>query len=260
MLKLPFILVLTFFSTATISQTMPGFVAHTFINEKADTLVYQLLSPFNETTKEKFPLVVFLHGAGERGSDNQKQLIHGASLFLEEQNREAFPAYVVFPQCPVDDYWSSVTVDRTVSPLQLDFDYERPMTKSLHQVLELVHNLVASKHIDVARIYIIGLSMGGMGTFEAVYRAPELFAAAVPICGGGDVEKVSRKVFRIPFWVFHGAADNVVDVRHSQAMVQRIERFSKKLKYTEYEGVGHGSWENAFREKEFLPWLFSQRR
>lgn len=258
--KLPFILVLTFFSTAAISQTMPGFVAHTFINEKADTLVYQLLIPFDETVKEKFPLVVFLHGAGERGSDNQKQLVHGASLFLEQQNREAFPAYVVFPQCPVDDYWASATVDRSVSPLQLDFDYERPVTKSLQQVLELVHTLKATKRIDVSRIYIVGLSMGGMGTFEAVYREPKLFAAAVPICGGGDTKKVSKKVFRIPFWVFHGTADNVVDVHHSQAMVERIKRFSKRVKYTEYEGVGHGSWDNVFREKDFLPWLFSQHR
>lgn len=260
MKKIPFVLVFTFYVATAVSQTMSGFVSHTFINEKADTLVYQLLSPYAETAQTKFPLVVFLHGAGERGADNQKQLKHGSSLFLQPENRRAFPAYVVFPQCPEEDYWASVTIDRSDSPLHLSFDYDKPITQSLQRVLALVNDLLATKQIDKSRIYIVGLSMGGMGTFEAVYRAPALFAAAVPICGGGDVRKFSRRNARIPFWIFHGAADNVVEVRHSQEMVKRLKRFSKKVKYTEYENTGHASWENAFAEKEFLSWLFSHSR
>lgn len=244
----------------TFSQTAGEFQPHTYINEKSDTLLYQLLSPQADIKNQKLPLVIFLHGAGERGSDNFKQLTHGASVFLNEENRKQFPAYVVFPQCPESDYWASVQVDRSQMPLQLDFDYNRPLTKSLQLVVSLIQKLKQEKSIDENRIYVIGLSMGGMGTFEIINHYPELFAAAMPICGGGDVLTFSKKAARLPLWVFHGDADAVVKVDYSRSMVELVKKYNKDLRYTEYKGVNHNSWDYAFKEPDFLSWLFDKRK
>lgn len=237
-----------------------SFEDRTFVNEKGDTLSYQLLEPEHASMDARLPLVLFLHGAGERGNDNVKQLTHGASLFLKEENRQAFPAYVIFPQCPEHDYWASVEIDRSSLPLQLDFDYKRPPTQSLQLAIQLVKTFVDHGKADPSRIYIVGLSMGGMGTFEAVYRYPDLFAAAIPICGGGDTSSYEDKKPTLPFWIFHGTADTVVEVKHSHQMVEAIKKFSPTVQYTEYPEVGHNSWENALAEAALLPWLFSQRR
>ena len=102
--------------------------------------------------------------------------------------------------------------------------------------------------------------MGGMGTFEAVYRAPGLFAAAAPICGGGDVARYDKRVRKVPFWVFHGDADAVVGVKQSRDMVAKLKTLRNKVKYTEYPGVNHNSWDNAFAETDFLAWMFAQRK
>ena len=241
------------------SASAQGFEVFTFINEKSDTLLYRMLNPLQSEAGKKYPLVLFLHGAGERGNDNAKQLTHGASLFLNELNRKQFPAYVVFPQCPEEDYWASVKIDRSSQPLHLTFDYSRPITQSLSLVVDLVKQLKQDKNIDEKRIYVVGLSMGGMGTFEIIHRQPDLFAAAVPICGGGDDKMFSNKAARTPMWVFHGTEDNVISVQHSRTMVKRIKRINKGLRYTEYPGANHNSWDRAFAEPELLPWLFSYK-
>lgn len=220
-------------------------------------LPYRLLLPANYSPTKKYPLVLFLHGAGERGNDNEKQLVHGAKLFLTEENRKNFPAIVVAPQCPTDNYWGSVTIDRTTSPFTLSFDYSRPETTALNAAIELVKNLMATEGVDKKRVYITGLSMGGMGTFEAVYRYPKLFAAAAPICGGGDAARYTKQAAKIPFWIFHGDQDAVVSVKESQAMVAKLKSLRAVVKYTEYGGVNHNSWVNAFAEPDFIKWLFA---
>lgn len=260
MKKIPFILLMTFVYTEIFSQDIGEFKAHIYTNEKSDTLLYRLLSPQDDLQAKKMPLVIFLHGAGERGSDNIKQLTHGASIFLNEENRKQFPAFVVFPQCPESDYWASVKVDRSQMPLQLDFNYERPLTKSLQLVVSLIHKLMDEKPIDPKRIYVVGLSMGGMGTFEIIHHNPELFAAAMPICGGGDALQFNKRAASMPLWLFHGDADGVVKVEHSRAMVNRIRKYNKDVRYTEYKGVNHNSWDYAFKEPDFLSWLFDKRK
>lgn len=232
----------------------------TFVSGE-DTLPYRVLFPQNFDKATQYPLVLFLHGAGERGQDNEKQLIHGARLFLKYENRRDYPCIAVFPQCSVDSYWSSVKIDRTKHPLQMTFDYENTHTsRELELALELTRNFVKSGMADARRIYITGLSMGGMGTFEAVYREPELFAAAVPICGGGDVAAYSKKMARVPFRIFHGAADVVVNPRQSRDMYERLKALNFDVQYTEYPAVHHNSWDYAFAEKDFLKWIFSQQR
>lgn len=258
MMKL-FIVPLIFCVSAASSQDLSMFEKREFTSSDGQKLLYRILFPQQYDRTKKYPLVLFLHGAGERGSDNEKQLIHGSKQFIDAKVRQKFPAIVVFPQCPEDGFWSSVKFDRTAAPLRFDFDYMgQPAPESLLQSIELVKDLVAHENVDTRRIYVTGLSMGGMGTFEAIYRYPDLFAAALPICGGGDTLHYQR--VKTPFWVFHGGADQVVDPKYSRAMVDRLRALKVKVKYTEYPGVNHNSWDNAFAERNYLRWMFAKRR
>jgi predicted peptidase len=153
-----------------------------------------------------------------------------------------------------------VKIDDSKKPMAFDFDYARPSNIPLLSSIDVVKKIIREEGVDKKRVYITGLSMGGMGTFEGVYRFPELFAAALPICGGGDVKSYDERVKKIPFWAFHGAADAVVDVKYSRDMVERLKSLNAQVKYSEYPGVNHNSWDNAFAEPEFLSWMFSKRK
>lgn len=229
-----------------------------FISSEGSVLPYRILFPENYEKSKKYPLILVLHGAGERGNDNEMQLIHGGKLFLDSAVRKKYPAIVVFPQCPLESYWSSVQINRNVTPLELDFDYTRPITVPLKDAIALVRQLMSEDAVNSKKVYITGLSMGGMGTFEAVHRCSRMFAAALPICGGGDT--VNYKKVKTPFWIFHGTDDSVVDVKYSEVMVDRLKDIKVKVRYTEYPGVNHNSWVNAFAEPDFLPWMFSKRK
>ncbi|HEX8038655.1 MAG TPA: prolyl oligopeptidase family serine peptidase [Chryseosolibacter sp.] len=252
------LLFLVFCAYAASSQDLSMFERKEYTSPNGGTLLYRILYPEHYDRGKKYPLVLFLHGAGERGSDNEKQLIHGSKQFVEPKVRKKYPAIVVFPQCPEEDFWASVKFDRNGSPFQFDFDYSRPLNASLVLAIDLVKTLVGNGSVDARRVYITGLSMGGMGTFEAVYHNPGLFAAAMPICGGGDTLRYEK--VKTPFWIFHGDADQVVDVKYSRAMVARLRQLKVKVKYTEYPGVNHNSWDSAFAEPKFLRWMFRKRK
>ncbi len=222
-------------------------------------LPYRILYPEQYDKGRKYPLVVFLHGSGERGNDNEKQLIHGSKLFLADSNRRNFPAIVVFPQCPVNISWHSFQ-NRSAQP-GTRFNYPgNTISWPLDAVRQLVQQLLKEEAIDKKRCYISGLSMGGHGTFEMAYRFPKLFAAALPICGGGDSVHYDKRVRRISFWIFHGDNDKSVDVEESRKMLVRLKALRADVTYTEYPGVGHNSWDNAFAEPTFLSWMFSKKR
>jgi predicted peptidase len=258
--SVPALIFLSLLATGVRSQDLSEYQKRIFIDSPGDTLPYRILFPENYDRQKQYPLVVFLHGAGERGNDNEKQLTHGASLFLKPENRKNFPAIIIFPQCATDDYWSSVQIDRSSMPLALNFDYSKPPTEPLTSVIGLVQKISKQESVRKSNVYIVGLSMGGMGTFEAVYRYPKLFAAAIPICGGGDSTRYDSRVRKVPFWVFHGDKDGVVEVNHSRRMVNRLETLKARVKYTEYTEVNHNSWDFAFAEQALLPWLFSHKR
>jgi predicted peptidase len=244
----------------SIAQDLAQFQKKEFI-QGADTLRYRILLPENYDASKKYPLVVFLHGAGERGLDNNKQLAHGATLFLKPENRKSYSSIIIFPQCPPKPgYWSSVILDATKKPYVFDFNYSRAITKPLQSTMQLVQQMIAEEKIDTKRIYVMGLSMGGMGTLEAVYRYPNLFAAAIPICGGGDAKAFTEAQAKIPFWFFHGDADAIVEVKYSREVVARLKELKATVKYTEYPGVYHNSWDNALAEPELLKWLFLQKK
>jgi predicted peptidase len=222
-------------------------------------LPYRILYPENYDKSKKYPLVLFLHGAGERGNDNEKQLVHGSKLFLDAENRKKYPAIVIFPQCPANSFWASVKVDTTVKPRAILFDYAGEANWPLIAANELVQKITSEEAVDLKRIYVAGLSMGGMGTFESVYRYPKLYAAALPICGGADLTSYSNWTGKTPFWIFHGDADPVVNVKLSRDANEKLKSIKAKVKYTEYPGVNHNSWDSAFAEPYFLKWMFQQK-
>lgn len=254
------LLIVCFAATSSRAQNNEAFKKETYVSSTGLTLPYRILFPDDYNPKKKYPLVVFLHGAGERGDNNETQLVHGSKLFTDPANRKAYPAIVVFPQCPADGYWSSVLVNRNTLPLTLEFDYTKPMTPALQAAVELVQKLISTEGVDKKRIYVAGLSMGGMGTFEAVYRFPKLFAAAVPICGGADVKAYDKRIAKIPFRVFHGAKDDVVDPQNSRVIVEKLKALNAAVEYIEYPEANHNSWDSAFAEPDFLSWMFARRK
>jgi predicted peptidase len=214
-----------------------------------DTLPYRLLKPVNPKAKELFPLVIFLHGSGERGNDNEAQIKHIADLFLDPNNRGKYPCYVVAPQCPTGEWWANYKGKPTITA---------EPTRTMQLVIALIEKISKEFPIDSSRIYITGLSMGGFGTWDLLARYPGKFAAAVPICGGGD-EKTATRIKNIPIWAFHGAKDNIVLPRESRTMIKALQNAGGSPGYTEYPDIGHSSWVQAYQEPHLLPWLFKQK-
>ncbi len=241
-------------------QDFPSFEKSVFIRN-GDTLLYRVQYPLAYRSAGKYPLVVLLHGSGERGNDNAAQLKWGGDLFADSAQRAAHPAIVIFPQCPQNNSWAGVTSRRDLDSTQrFSFLSEQPVGKPLALVLALVDSLSSAGLVNTKKIYIGGLSMGGMGTYEALWRRPALFAAAFPICGAGDTEKVKLYAARFPIWVFHGDHDPAVAVTYSRTMVAALKAAGASVKYNEYAGVGHDSWKNAFAEPTLLDWLFAQHK
>lgn len=228
-----------------------------FISGK-DTLNYRVMMPENLEFPNQFPVVLFLHGAGERGSDNAKQLSHGSEMFYKA--RDSFPAIVIFPQCPQDDYWANATIDRSTNPITLKFPVNSDPTSSMNLVMALMDDLLDKPYVDKNQVYVGGLSMGGMGTFEILKRKPEVFAAAFAICGAGNPEASEVYAKTTPMWIFHGANDDVVDPQHSVSMVSGILKYGGKPNFSLFAKDNHNSWDSAFAEPELIPWLFSNSK
>ena len=238
------------------SQDLELFEKDVFVFEN-DTLNYRILKPLDYDSSKKYPLHLVLHGSGERGNDNVCQLIHGGKLFLKKENREEYKSWVIFPQCSKNDRWPSISKD------QWDKNFENKTikpNKSLGLVLKLMDKFIEQKQVDKQRIYVSGLSMGGMGTFEMLYRRPDMFAAATPICGNGITQLVESYATKVPVWIFHGSDDKVVSPKHSLNMAKAIIEAGGSPKMTLYENVSHGSWNNAFEEKDFLKWIHSKSK
>lgn len=240
------------------AQDLGLFEKHWFV-QNGDTLPYRLLMPENYDASKKYPLVFFLHGAGERGNDNEKQLVHGAKMFLKDENRKKYPAIIVFPQCATNSFWSNVEFKMESGKRTFLFQEEGEPTKSMKLAQELLATIIRTYPIAKKQIYVGGLSMGGMGTFEMVRRNPKLFAAAIPICGGANVATAS-KLKKTKWWVFHGGKDDVVPPSLSQNMVEAMKAKKVKVKFTLYPNANHNSWDPAFAEPGLLDWLFSQRK
>ena len=224
---------------------------------KGDTLLYRVLYPENYDRNKIYPLVLFLHGSGERGNDNTKQLVHGASLFTDSINRLKYPAIVLFPQCPDNQSW----VTKVNKPdAKMDFIDTKEPARPLYLAKKLIESFQKKEAVDNKRIYILGLSLGGMGTFDLICRYPNVFAAAIPICGAVNVERLKR-VVKMPVRIYNGDSDNSVSPEYSRnAFIELKADGSQRVEHIEYPGIGHDSWTPAFAEPDFLKWLFSQKR
>lgn len=234
-----------------------------WISEKGDTLRYRLLLPENYDSSKAYPLLVFLHGAGERGVDNARQLVHGGQFFLQPQIRSRYPAIIVFPQCGENDFWSNVEVKWDDSAHQRKFSFPEAgePTRAMGKLLGWLPDLEKDFKINRGQRYVMGLSMGGMGTFELVRRKPAYFVAAVPICGGAN-PKTASKIKETAFWIFHGANDDVVPYQLSEEVFLAIQDYyvHEEVRFTLYSGTGHNSWDPTFAEPDLMPWLFSHKK
>lgn len=252
--KISFLLPVLIALSAITGVAQSRFSYNTFANQKGDSLKYRMLYP-DANNMRKFPLVIFLHGSGERGSDNEAQLKWGVQAFATDENMMAHPALVVAPQCPQNLGWSNFSRTKVTAEARLLAAPSKPM----ELLIGLIKQLIKTMPVDTNRIYITGLSMGGFGTFDAIERYPGLFAAAVPVCGGGDITK-APDIAKLPLWIYHGAEDPSVDVQYSIDMVNALTKAGAHPGYTQYPESGHFSWLGAYSDKLMLEWLFRQHK
>jgi predicted peptidase len=218
-------------------------------------LPYRLLRPrnYDQDGNTKYPLVLFFHGAGECGDDNRKQLVHGAADFASDDVMAKYPCFVVVPQCPGGQQWVDTpwTADRHTMP--------EKMTQPMQLAFMLLDKLEREFPIDERRLYVTGLSMGGFGVWDAVQRVPVKFAAAVPVCGGGDTALAGR-IKAVPIWAFHGDGDRVVKPQRSRDMIAALKAAGGMPRYTEYANTGHDCWTITYANRDLYAWMFAQRR
>jgi predicted peptidase len=258
--KILYIVMLVAFTLSLKAQNLSTYEKKQFIQGQ-DTLRYRLLYPINYDEAKKYPLVLFLHGSGERGNDNQAQLKWGGALFLDSSNRVAFPAIVIFPQCPINESWARFSFNGRKDSLGgFGFPTDQPPTTPQLLVMQLVKKMVEENKVDEKRVYVGGLSFGGFGTYDLLWRMPHFFAAAFPICGAGNPDKPAEYAKNFPVWIFHGGSDPIVPVGNAHLMFNALQAAGANVKFSEYPGVGHDSWKNAFAEPGLLPWLFDQKK
>lgn len=231
-----------------------AFEQHAFIRDEG-VLPFRMYRPRKEHATESLPLVIIMHGAGERGADNQAQLMPDyMRIALDDWQRER-PCYIVLPQCPADQKW--IQVDHWDAD---DYTFSEQPSQPMALALGMIQQVLASTpEIDRRRIYVVGNSMGGYATWDIMARHPELVAAAVPICGNADSTTIPR-IKDIPIWTFHGDKDEVIRPHHSRRMVAGLREVGAKVTYTEFPNVAHNSWTPALAQTDLWEWLFKQRK
>jgi predicted peptidase len=230
-------------------EVINGFAPRSYVAANGMTMPYRLFVPDSAARARPLPLIIYLHGGGGAGTDNLKQISGGNTLGTQTWTRAdmqaRYPSFVVAPQLDGDNQWSAPEIDDLAPYAQL--------------VIELVAALSREFRLDQDRIYLMGQSRGGRGTWDLVSKRPALFAAAVPVCGEGNSSRVLA-ARGVPIWAFHGAKDDVIPVTGSRELVGALRSAASPIRYTEYPDAGHNVWTLAFVEKELPSWLFSQRR
>nr|WP_317412987.1 discoidin domain-containing protein [uncultured Solibaculum sp.] len=244
---------LELYGPATVQDT---FQKRVYSNDQYEhDMPYRLYVPQNYDSTKSYPVVLFLHGAGERGTDNESILKanQGATVWAEPENQQNNECFVIAPQCPVNEQW----VDTDWGKGAYDMD-SVPISDEMEMVLDIVAQVKSQYNIDSTRMYSTGISMGGYGTWYLNTMFPDMFAAMVPICGAGDPSKAENLGDK-PIWVFHGDSDPTVPVSGSRDMVGALESLNANVTYTEYPGVGHDCWVQAYQTQEMIDWMFDQQ-
>ena len=226
-----------------------GFRAGIHHAKDGATMKYRLFVPPGYDPLQPYPIVLWLHNAAARGSDNLAQISEtnylGAHTWINGENLEKYHAFVLAPQAPDAGGWASPRGKETPPDLRM--------------ALAILDSVEAKYHIDRERVYVAGESMGGEGVWRALAAEPRRFAAAVALCGYGETWEIDR-VAKIPAWVFQGRDDAVVDVSRAHDWVAELKKAGGSPKYTEYPNIGHNVWDLAFSEPGLVDWLFSHRR
>ena len=240
-------------ASAAVTNSAAMTEAKAFKGAGGGTLLYRIHSPTKIENGRRYPLVLFLHGAGERGADNAMQLVWGVWPILSYMKEKGIEGYVVAPQCPNGEQWVDTPWSNPAHRMP-----EKP-SRSMALVMELLDDLVKELPVDANRVRVTGISMGGYGTWDIVQRRPELFAAAMPMCGGGD-DLLAWKIRSVPIWTFHGDKDTAVPVVRSRQMVSALWQCGGNVRYREYPGMGHGCWIRTYQDPEVLDWFFSRSK
>lgn len=257
-LKLNLLFLCLLISLPAFSGDKLSFLKKQFRTDSGYELNYRILFPANYDSAKEYPLILFLHGAGERGNDNEKQLVHGGDLFASYENRTNYPAIIIAPQCPSETSW--VDYKRPNSEGEGRFFYpSNQISKPLAAVKELVDSYIKKGVVDEKNMHVAGLSMGGIGTFDLVFRYPNMFVSATPICGGVNTQRAESFKGKTSFRITHGDKDSVVDVKFSRDAYAALQKAGTKVIYKEYPGVEHNSWDNTFAEPDFISWMFKQK-
>ena len=223
-----------------LSQSVTGSVS-----DGSASLPYRLFEPSGTTPGQKLPLVLFLHGMGERGTDNVKQTTWMSGLVHATQSGP-YASYVLAPQIDTSGWFQS---------------FSNKPTESMALTIKALKQVMSSENVDTSRVYVTGLSMGGMGTWDILDREPGLFAAAVPMSGGGD-KRTAAAIKDTPIWAFHGGADPIVSVNDTRGMIDALRDAGGSPRYTEIAGAGHEIWNDVYGDASntLYPWLFAQSR
>lgn len=191
---------------------------------------------YDEEKNKKWPLILFLHGAGEIGEDIERLRVQALPNFIE--NKEDFPFIVVSPQCPTGSSWHS------------EFD----------ALDELLENILETYQVDTNKMYLTGVSMGGFATWDYAVLRPDLFAAAIPICGGSSYIDHLYLIKEVPAWAFHGEKDDIVPIEETKIAVDALRGFGGEVQFTAYPNVGHGAWIETYNDPKVFEWLLKQSK
>ena len=251
-------LVVSAFGVSAKAVEVSAFQARSHKISATKTMGYRLFIPKNYQASTRYPLVLTLHGSGERGNDNAAQLKHDVSkMWADDSIQTRHPGFVLAPQCPANDKW--VDVDWALGP----YDQSKvPISDEMQAVVAILDSLGREFSLDSNRIYVTGISMGGYGAFDIVTRYPNRFAAAYPICGAGDPTRATA-IAMLPLWAIHAADDPTVPVAGSRDMINALKQAGGQPKFTEYpvsQRIGHSAWVPAAKEPGLVTWLYSQVR
>lgn len=255
-LALKQLLTLVFLLTAmsTTAQDTRALYKDTAVPIDGKPYLFKLMEPENVAADRKFPLVVFLHGAGERGADNSIHLKFFPLDLATPEMRTKYPCYVLAPQCEANKQWVDAPwADKVAKPMAPE------PSEMMKCAIAAIVQTMKLPNVDLKRVYLTGISMGGYGSWELAMRHPEWFAAVAPICGGGDESKVAV-LKPVPIWTFHGTADQAIPIERTQRLVDALTSAGGNVKFTKLEGVGHNVWDHAYDPKAgMLDWMFAQK-
>ena len=249
-----------FLATPAIGQDMvDGFAARVYRSASGQKTPYRLFVPRAYDSTQQYPLVLWLHGAGGRGRDNRKQIegdqVAGTRIWTGTDSQIAHPSFVLVPQSP--GCWD--TTGWSANCGQTALTDSNTLSNQLQQVVAILDSLEREFNIDSKRLYIAGQSFGGYGTWNFITKRPEIFAAAIILCGGGD-PKLAARASAIPIWSFQGDQDALQIVVSNRAMIDAVTQSGGHPRYTEYPGMNHKIWDRVFSEPELVNWLFSQHK